>query len=427
MPELLERWGTSVRTPAGQGCPLGVESAACVALTHRYRFLQMSKKGGRRPGRNLRARLRLFDAGNTICPICLSKLRKSDVKTGRATLEHAPPRSRGGLGICLTCKPCNNNASRIDDQPVLAERAKEEWSSGLGARIEIDVFGFKTSSRYFPKDSNSPIPTRVTHLCNGTMKLDKLPSKEYLNIDDGIRFRIRTSSHYEHISMIKSAYLMVFSLMGEAGYGFAESLALEPVREQIMNPKRRILKRGFVVKGTMPKATTNEKRLVFLCHAARPPLWIIPMWNGNVVFLPCGGPEPIDEIVFPENEFTIENNQLTGWTTCRFDESARIAGSVSKECDIVDGSLVGSIGYVPTSGGEWEWIVVDHHNSRYVSLPFRSTGDPTPPSSINIVEMLNANTANGRGLIKYGLSQVDLRDWSKDLTISGISLSSPRD
>ena len=378
----------------------------------------MSKKGKRRPGRNLRTRLRLFDAGNTTCPICLSKFKGSDVRTGRATLEHAPPRSRGGLGICLTCEPCNNNASWIDDQPVLAERAKEEWSSGLGARVEIDFFGSKTSSRYFPKNSNSPLPTRVMNLRNGTMKLDRLPPKEYLNIDDGIRFRIRTSSHYEHISMIKSAYLMVFALMGEPGYGFAESLALGPVREQIMDPTRRVLKGGFVVKGTMPIAAANEKRLVFLCHAARPPLWIIPMWNENVVFLPCGGPEPIDEIVFLENEFKIENNQLTGWATCRFDESARIAGSVSEESDVVDGSLVGGTGCVPTSSGGWEWMVVDHHKGRYVALPFRATEGPPRAGSMNVTEMLNDRAARGRGMNRFALTRINLGEWSKDLTIS---------
>ena len=57
--------------------------------------------------------------------------------------------------------------------------------------------------------------------------------------------------HYEKISLIKSAYLMVFSLMGIGGYHFAENVALKPIREQIMNPEKIILKGTFVVNGGM--------------------------------------------------------------------------------------------------------------------------------------------------------------------------------
>ncbi len=126
---------------------------------------------------------------------------------------------------------------------------------------------------------------------------------------------------------------------------------------QIINPKKRILKGCFVVKWTMPETTKVKKQMVFLWHAARPPLWIIPMWGGKVVLLPCGGPEPIDEFVAPEDEIKIANNQLAGWTTCRFDESAAITGSVSGESGIGDGTLLGTTGLVPTDKGEWEWIV----------------------------------------------------------------------
>ena len=89
--------------------------------------------------------------------------------------------------------------------------------------------------------------------------------------------------------MIKSAYLMVFSLMGAGGYKFAESVALKPVRDQIMNPEKRILT-NFCVEGTMPETTKTKKQMVFLYHATVTPLWIVPMWDEKVVLLPCGGP-----------------------------------------------------------------------------------------------------------------------------------------
>ena len=379
----------------------------------------MPKKEKHHTGRRRRLRRRLFDAGNTRCPICLSEFTRSNVAAGKATLEHAPPESLKGSAICLTCSQCNNKASRIDQHAVLAKRAVDEWLSGQGTRVEVDFLGYKISSRFIPSNLNTPLPVRVSDLRKGSIQLGALPSKEHLDMTKGIHFRIPRSAHYESISMIKSAYLMVFSLMGECGYNFAESVALKPVREQILNPEKRILKGNFVVKGTIPGIAKTKKQMVFLCYAARPPLWIIPMWHGKVVLLPCGGPEPIDEFVAPESEIKIENNQLTGWTTCRFDESVGITGSVSEESGIADGTLVGATGPVPTDKGEWEWMVVDHHKGQYVALPFRPAGENPRPDSLNVVEMLREHTVKGRGLDRSDLTRLNLGEWSKDLTIYG--------
>ena len=72
--------------------------------------------------------------------------------------------------------------------------------------------------------------------------------------------------------MLKSAYLMVFSLIGANGYKFAENIGLRPVREQTMNPEKKILKGGFI--GTMRFESEDyrklERSIVFLCRAANP-------------------------------------------------------------------------------------------------------------------------------------------------------------
>ena len=307
----------------------------------------------------------------------------------------------------------------MEQHAILAKSAREEWSSGRGTRVEIDFFGNKKSSRYISSDPNAALPTRGKHLRNGSIKIGALPLKEPLDINKGIRFRIPGSPHYESVSMIKSAYLMVFSLMGVGGYKFAESVALKPVRDQIMNPEKRILT-NFCIEGTMPETEKAKKQMVFLCHAARPPLWIIPMWNGKLVLLPCGGPEPLDKFVVPEGEIRIENNQLAGWTTCRFNESLRITGLVSEESGIADGTLVGRpTDVVPTDKGEWEWMVVDHHRGQYVALPFRPANENLHSDSLNVVEMLGDHAVEGRGLDKSILTRLNLGEWSKDMTISG--------
>ena len=258
----------------------------------------MSKKNTHKTGRDRRLRQRLFSAGNTKCPICLSEFTRSDVVAGEVTLEHAPPKSLKGSAICLTCSQCNNKASGLEHHAISAKRAREEWSLGRGTRVEIDFFGNKKSSRYFSSDPNAVLPARGGDLRNGSIKIGALPLKDPLDINKGIRFRIPGSPHYESVSMIKSAYLMVFSLMGTGGYKFAESVALKPVRDQIMNPEKRILT-NYCIEGAMPQAEKAGKQIIFLCHAAHPPLWIIPMWDGKLVLLPCGGPEPLDKFVLP--------------------------------------------------------------------------------------------------------------------------------
>ena len=386
--------------------------------------VQLPKKKKRRTGRDRRLRLRLFRAGNTRCPICLSEFTRSDVASGKVTLEHAPPKALKGSAICLTCRECNNNASRIDQHAILAQRAHDEWSSGRGTRVEIDFGGLKKSCRYLPSNPRALLPTRVADLRKGSLKLGALPTTAHPEINKGIRFRIPRQPHYESISMIKSAYLMVFSVMGEGGYRYCRSAALEPVREQIMNPREAILTGMFVANGTILPTAKATITAVFLCHAARPPLWVVPMSNGKTVLLPCGGPVPVDEIVVEGNELTIANKHLTGWLACRFDESAQISGLVSRESGIADGNLVGTTGAPPIDGGGWEWMVVDHHMERYVALPCHSPGEAPSPDSLNVVAMHGSHAVEGRGMDESTLSRVNLGGFRNDLTIHRVDQES---
>ena len=46
-------------------------------------------------GRKRNTRLSLWEAGNTLCPICLLDFSKDDAKGGRASIEHVPPLKAG--------------------------------------------------------------------------------------------------------------------------------------------------------------------------------------------------------------------------------------------------------------------------------------------------------------------------------------------
>ena len=378
------------------------------------------------PRRDSRFRQRLFDAGNTKCPICLADFDRSDVVAGtEVTLEHAPPKSLGGAPICLTCKSCNNNSSLIDQHAYLSVKAKKEWATGVGAPIEIDLFGHKKSYRFVPHDPNSPFPARKNLLRNGTIDLGSLPPKQRLDRNKGISFKIPQRDDYEFVSMIKSAYLMVFSLMGANGYKFAENIGLRPVREQIMNPKKKILEGGFV--GTIQLESEDLRKLgrsvVFLCRAASPPFWIIPLWNDKAVLLSCGGMKPIDKLVVNEKEFSIPTSSLVGWVSRRFSGSSAMSGTVDEEPSVSSASLAGAIGGpMPTNRGGWLYVVVFHQSKKYIALPFCHDNDQTPSDAIPVIDMLSEQEVSGRNLDRTELASTSVGSWTNDVPITAMPI-----
>ena len=106
----------------------------------------MRRKGSER-------RLRFFDRGKTMCPICLERFSRERARKGReVTLEHAPPKTLGGVEMCLTCTSCNRSAgSSLDQAAALAHRIGEEQSAGHGVRVLLEVCGIKRTTYFRPE------------------------------------------------------------------------------------------------------------------------------------------------------------------------------------------------------------------------------------------------------------------------------------
>lgn len=380
-------------------------------------------KGARKRGRDRRLRQRLFAAGNTICPICLSTFTRADVVSGtEVTLEHAPPKSLGGSVICLTCESCNNKASLIDQHAFLSKKARDEWSAGHGAPIVVDLFGYKKTHRYIPRDPKATYPARKHLMRNGSIQLGPLPSNNRLDANKGISFRIPQRDDYEFVSMVKSAYLMVFSLMGANGYRFAKNIALAPVREQIMNPDKKVLKGGFIAECQLDLEELNQldMSILFLCYGSKPPFWLVPMWNDRAVILPCGGAEPIDELVMKRAEFSMPMSSLAGWVSRRFDGSASISLDVRGGSDLPDGSLTGQVGGpFPTSQGAWLYISVFNQKQEFVALPLCPEAGWPAGQHIHVVDMLSEQQAVGKGLSLGKMARVQKGSSGGDLVLTG--------
>ena len=200
----------------------------------------------RRKGRE--RRLRFFDRGNTRCPICLEPFSREGVKKGReVTLEHAPPKTLGGVEMCLTCTSCNRSAgSSLDQAAALAHRIGEEQSAGHGVRVLLEVCGIKRTT-YFRPEGFRGAGSSLARNPAAKQLLSELPGQDVVvaaefrkgpgwDLSKGIAIRkIEPDWNQVHASWVRSAYLMVFSLLGVSGNRYAMSGSVAPIRDQIVN------------------------------------------------------------------------------------------------------------------------------------------------------------------------------------------------
>lgn len=338
-------------------------------------------------------RLSLFHMGNNQCPICLIPFSEAQVKYGReVTLEHAPPKTLGGAIVCLTCADCNNKGSRLDRLAMMEKKARDDHGSGRGTRVEMDFFGWGITSGYVRQKDDAaaktfakqPVPTSIGELPRGsTMRLPYLPIGPDTKVTDaalrkGIRFRIRKPNpHKVSVSWLRSAYLLLFSLLGSEGYGYAKSGALRPVRKQIMNPDK------VTIRGCLSMECSGldlpVDPLIMMNHGHKPAFWIVIMGD-RCVSLPLGGSiDRFREITREPRNLSLSLDQLAYWASVRFVNHYAITIHFESEQDLRGVDFVGGLVDVKTADDIiWEWIVVDHQLDDVIILPFRRKGDQEP-------------------------------------------------
>ena len=238
-------------------------------------------------------RLKFFNLGITHCPICLVPFTEDNVRIGQGvTLEHAPPRNVGGSVVCLTCEPCNHLASGTLDQAVARSRRPPE--------VELDISGIKRTSRFWDEGiPPSKMPYGFGSVPSAQKARRELREETIVAISGPITIdqptTIRTvsispklpDSRHLELSYLRSAYLLVFSLLGGNGYMYAQSEAVRPIRTQIMNPHDKIIP-------SLVRVFTSERspeNMITLRNNGKPFFWSVRFDDGTCVFLPHGGSE----------------------------------------------------------------------------------------------------------------------------------------
>ena len=216
-------------------------------------------------------RLSLFKRGNTSCPICFTPFSELAVRNAQGVaLEHVPPRSLKSLfrslPMCLTCKRCNWGAGQSMEQD-LAKMARAPRATMLLQGRPYSFTPEILGERKF----------------RGRFQRLGISQSELLGLEPGeLMVRFETpNERLASIALLKAAYLSVFSLFGEIGYGYARGSAVSKIREQILNPKRQIIER-FVI-----RTASSGRHSIFL-PTDRRHCWAVRFGN-FIVLLPMSG------------------------------------------------------------------------------------------------------------------------------------------
>ena len=152
----------------------------------------------RKTGKRLREQL--YDAGNVLCPLCLSPFTREQASSGRiVTLEHVPPKFLGGRARCLTCKNCNAGTGRDVDQ--VAAMTKQP------TKVTVDIQG-KRDSYYISREGKQLTPAFGGFTSEDILNLMNSESREATMI-----MRV-PKPEMVAASRLKAGYLAIFCLLG---------------------------------------------------------------------------------------------------------------------------------------------------------------------------------------------------------------------
>lgn len=178
-----------------------------------------------------------------VCPLCLRIFPKNSIEEGILTVEHIIPNKLKGKIYTLLCKDCNSKCGRDIDYHLIKKIQSEEFLGGysnkpLNAEIItgdgmsrgdlfIDRFG-KPNLKLIGKP-NLVHPKKLEESIND-MNRDAIT----ITINCNLGFNPTISK----IALLKIGYLLLFSCLG---YGYILHKPLETIREQILNPEKKLI------------------------------------------------------------------------------------------------------------------------------------------------------------------------------------------
>ncbi|TVM32538.1 HNH endonuclease [Oceanidesulfovibrio marinus] len=242
------------------------------------------------------------ETNNYCCPICGDHFSRTDLESGKLTLEHIPPKSQGGRGIALTCSSCNNKAGYTIDAAVANFEGIKKISAlgtkdgkynddiklslGEGKLNQLNFnLDITNGSQYFYIKPKSNPPNSKEIIKNFFEEHNKQPRGHISQI------RLETKRRYNHklalVGYLKSAFLVCFASFG---YTYIFDTNLDAVRKQIQNPVGNILD-GYIIQIN----TGNLDRNVLMYSSNTLRLFLVVIRDTGVV-LPLPSFMPHDDV-----------------------------------------------------------------------------------------------------------------------------------
>ena len=188
-----------------------------------------------------------------LCPTCLREFTTPDDTGNLLTLEHVPPDALGGKANILACAKCNNEAgTKIDAHLIerLRQLDKAELKPGTAIKIQVKI-GAELFRGTIIVDENGLLQMEHSKENNHPDKL----SEAMKNLKAGTKLDAdfinkRVLPENLEYALLRIGYLMVFQ---KCGYSLILDKCFDDVRNQILNPEKRIYPEGFWLTPPYPK------------------------------------------------------------------------------------------------------------------------------------------------------------------------------
>jgi hypothetical protein len=190
-----------------------------------------------------------------ICPLCypppstpITVYLPESLEAGLLTLEDVPPKSVGGKPMVLTCSDCNNTSGYKLDAHLarmtnMLKFGTKTLSSLRRGRVK---FGEVTANILYRWENGR---LEITDFASGKRNSPTVAAAINGILDRAVKghgdwsFNLdfvedRFDSQMAMVSLLRSAYLCAFASFG---YRFIVGRSLDPVRDQIRHPDRKIL------------------------------------------------------------------------------------------------------------------------------------------------------------------------------------------
>ena len=210
-----------------------------------------------------------------ICPLCFEVFFKKDLDSSLdnfLTLEDIPPVSLGGKPLTLTCKKCNSKSGHNLDVHLLNQLLEADAkmflpNSEMKSSFEID--GNTVNGKIKIDDNGKFIIDLQTQNSNpiqseefkkglfySEIKYNPIfyPNgrhlTQYKSKEITMRFKVNSDERRAEIALLRIAYLIAFATLGNS---FLINGNLYKVREQILNPDKKVLSKVFWIKYKFPE------------------------------------------------------------------------------------------------------------------------------------------------------------------------------